>query len=89
MKVNFFGANPAYHEARRRFVFKGNPPPQESRPSIPAAVEGPQAVLSGGAGWATPKDMGRAAAPSRLSDLSLPRNYREETNRKCIIVLRG
>lgn len=48
MKVNFFGANPAYHEARRRFVFKGNPPPQESRPSIPAAVEGPQAVLSGG-----------------------------------------
>ena len=26
MKVNFFGANPSYHEARRRFVFKGNPP---------------------------------------------------------------
>ena len=25
MKVNFFGADPSYHEARRRFVFKGNP----------------------------------------------------------------
>src|ERR1019366_6866995 len=28
MRVNFFGLDPAYHEARRRFVFKGNPPPQ-------------------------------------------------------------
>ncbi len=27
MKVNFFGPDPAYHDARRRFVFKGNPPP--------------------------------------------------------------
>jgi putative two-component system protein, hydrogenase maturation factor HypX/HoxX len=27
MKVNFFGPDPAYHEARRQFVFKGNPPP--------------------------------------------------------------
>ena len=26
MKVNFFGPDAAYHEARRRFVFKGNPP---------------------------------------------------------------
>jgi putative two-component system protein, hydrogenase maturation factor HypX/HoxX len=26
MKVNFFGPDPAYHEARRRFVFKGAPP---------------------------------------------------------------
>ena len=26
MQVNFFGPDPAYHEARRRFVFKGNPP---------------------------------------------------------------
>ena len=26
MKINFFGSDPAYHEARRRFVFKGNPP---------------------------------------------------------------
>jgi putative two-component system protein, hydrogenase maturation factor HypX/HoxX len=25
MRVNFFGPDPAYHEARRHFVFKGNP----------------------------------------------------------------
>ena len=30
MRVNFFGPDPAYHEARRRFVFKGNPPPQSA-----------------------------------------------------------
>jgi putative two-component system hydrogenase maturation factor HypX/HoxX len=27
MRVNFFGPNRAYHEARRRFVFKGKAPP--------------------------------------------------------------
>jgi len=31
MRINFFGADPAYHEARRRFVFKGKPPPRENR----------------------------------------------------------
>ena len=30
MKVNFFGPDPAYHEARRRFVFKGAPPLREA-----------------------------------------------------------
>jgi putative two-component system hydrogenase maturation factor HypX/HoxX len=39
MRVNFFGPDPAYHEARRRFVFKGNPPPQRSRAPIRTAVE--------------------------------------------------
>ena len=39
MRVNFFGPDPAYHEARRRFVFKGKPPPQESRAPNRAAVE--------------------------------------------------
>lgn len=34
MRINFFGSDPAHHEARRRFVFKGNPPPQRSRASI-------------------------------------------------------
>jgi len=34
MKINFFGADPAYHEARRRFVFKGNPPPPAVREPI-------------------------------------------------------
>ncbi len=48
MRINFFGSDPAYHEARQRFVFKGNPPPRESRTPIPAAVERPQSqwVLS-------------------------------------------
>jgi putative two-component system protein, hydrogenase maturation factor HypX/HoxX len=40
MKVNFYGPNPAYHEARRRFVFKGDPPPRESRPSFPGVLQG-------------------------------------------------
>ena len=39
MHVNFFGPDPSYHEARRRFVFKGNPPPQRSRAPIQTAVE--------------------------------------------------
>jgi putative two-component system hydrogenase maturation factor HypX/HoxX len=39
MRVNFFGPDPAYHEARRRFVFKGNLPPQGSRAPVRAAVE--------------------------------------------------
>jgi putative two-component system hydrogenase maturation factor HypX/HoxX len=39
MRVNFFGPGPAYHKARRRFVFKGNPPPQGTRAPIRTAVE--------------------------------------------------
>ena len=35
MKVNFFGADPSYHEARRRFVFKGSPPK-----AAPVAIPG-------------------------------------------------
>jgi putative two-component system hydrogenase maturation factor HypX/HoxX len=31
MRVNFFGPDPAYHEARGRFVFKGNPPLSAAR----------------------------------------------------------
>jgi hypothetical protein len=45
MKVNFFGPDRAYHEARRRFVFKGNPPPPDNGRAptatqirVPAAV---------------------------------------------------
>jgi len=48
MRVNFFGPDSAYHEARRRFVFKGNPPPQESRAPIWAAVEAGAWVFSQG-----------------------------------------
>jgi hypothetical protein len=35
----FLRTRPSYHEARRRFVFKGNPPPQRSRAPIQTAVE--------------------------------------------------
>jgi putative two-component system hydrogenase maturation factor HypX/HoxX len=34
MRVNFFGPDPAYHEARQRFVYKGKPVPR-----VPEAVE--------------------------------------------------
>jgi putative two-component system protein, hydrogenase maturation factor HypX/HoxX len=66
MKVNFFGPNPAYHEARRRFVVKGNPPHQESRAPIPAGVKGPEWILSQAGASAKPKlqDEERAV-PSR------------------------
>lgn len=36
MRGNFFGPDPAYHEARRRFVFKGNPP--QTRSNLPLSV---------------------------------------------------
>ena len=52
MKVNFFGTDPAYHEARRRFVFKGDPPPQRSQLPIEAEVEAAPWVLSQGAAQA-------------------------------------
>jgi putative two-component system hydrogenase maturation factor HypX/HoxX len=38
MRVNFFGPDLAYHQARRNFVFKGNPPPQRTRAPIRTAV---------------------------------------------------
>jgi putative two-component system hydrogenase maturation factor HypX/HoxX len=34
MRINFFGADPAYHDARRHFVFKGNPPPRNIQAAI-------------------------------------------------------
>jgi putative two-component system protein, hydrogenase maturation factor HypX/HoxX len=49
MRVNFFGPDPAYHEARRRFVFKGKPPPQGSRAPFRAAMEADPWFLSQGA----------------------------------------
>jgi putative two-component system protein, hydrogenase maturation factor HypX/HoxX len=52
MRVNFFGPDPAYHEARRRFVFKGKPPPQRSQVPIEAEAEEASWVFSQGATWA-------------------------------------
>ena len=49
MRVNFFGPDPAYHEARRRFVFKGNPTPQRNQLPIEAEAEAAFWVLSQGA----------------------------------------
>jgi putative two-component system protein, hydrogenase maturation factor HypX/HoxX len=46
MRVNFFGPNRAYHEARRRFVFKGKAPPTESRLSAQPASHQHSSVLS-------------------------------------------
>jgi hypothetical protein len=40
MTINFFGPNRAYHEARRRFVFKGKTPTEESRPAVPGKLDG-------------------------------------------------
>ena len=45
MMVNFFGPNRAYHEARRRFVFKGKVPPRESRLSALGRLDDLQAAL--------------------------------------------
>jgi putative two-component system hydrogenase maturation factor HypX/HoxX len=39
MRINFFGPDPAYHEARRRFVFKGAPPPLRNRAPVSGRVE--------------------------------------------------
>jgi putative two-component system hydrogenase maturation factor HypX/HoxX len=50
MTVNFFGPNRAYHEARRRFVFKGKTPPPESRPLVAGRLEEPQTIFSLGQG---------------------------------------
>ena len=61
MKVNFFGPDPAYHEARRRFVFKGNPPPQQSRAPVSAQIEASQEVLGKAATRAMPEDVSWSA----------------------------
>ncbi len=37
MRLNFYGSDPSYHEARRRFVYRG-PPPAESRTHLREAV---------------------------------------------------
>jgi len=38
MWVNFFGPDPAYHEARRRFVFKGSAPPRSNKSTVEVEV---------------------------------------------------
>ncbi len=56
MKVNFFGSDPAYHESRRRFVFKGDPPPRE------AARQAPRRPMPEDAAWSAPSRRANGAA---------------------------
>jgi hypothetical protein len=65
MKVNFFGADPSYHEARRRFVFKGSPPPKAAPIPIPETTRERVSVLFGhavrvGAVAPSPAEMDRS-----------------------------
>jgi len=62
MKVNFFGPDRSYHEARRRFVFKGKEPPPESRLAVPATLEQLRKVLLPIEGSASVTHMGLAAS---------------------------
>ena len=75
MRINFFGADPAYHEARRRFVFKGNPPPpREVRAPILVRHERPQAMRANGAARPTPQHVSRSAlSPGANGSLNAPR----------------
>jgi len=47
MRVNFFGPDPAYHDARRRFVFKGKPPLREI-PRVDIGRMSDQALVASG-----------------------------------------
>ncbi|MGJ0505542.1 MAG: hypothetical protein ACR652_00085 [Methylocystis sp.] len=48
VRLNFFGPNRAYHDARQHFVFKGNPrPPREARGARAGiAADVPQSPVS-------------------------------------------
>jgi putative two-component system hydrogenase maturation factor HypX/HoxX len=64
MKVNFFGADPSYHEARRRFVFKGSPPSKAMPVPIPPRTKERGSVLFGHA-------VSVGAIASRLAEIDL------------------
>ncbi|MGQ0444647.1 MAG: hydrogenase maturation protein [Beijerinckiaceae bacterium] len=67
MRVNFFGPDSAYHEARRSFVFKGNPPVQRTRTPVRTGVEANSGVLIQGAALAGMFAGGLAAPERRLA----------------------
>ncbi len=68
MRVNFFGPDPAYHEARRRFVFKGNPPPPtEIRVPNSVKVGEPRRVPENGIAWAMSEDVGWSIPPKGIN----------------------
>ena len=74
MKVNFFGPDPAYHEARRRFVFKGAPPPR--RP-MPESV-----------GWSAPRRANGGARAPRPAPGESPASTREAWGARLLGTLR-
>lgn len=68
MKVNFFGADPSYHEARRRFVFKGSPPPKAAPVPIRPPTKNQASFLFGhtvgvGAIASSPAEIDRSEPP--------------------------
>src|SRR5208283_2600166 len=67
MKINFFGPDPAYHEARRHFVFKGNPPRQQSRVPLATQIKVSQTVNGNGVAQPLLEDV-RWSAPSRAAN---------------------
>ena len=64
MKVNFFGPDPAYHEARRRFVFKGAPPPRgaSARPMPKDVAWSAPSRRANGSARATRLEPGKSSA---------------------------
>jgi len=64
MRVNFFGSDPAYHEARRRFVFKGKPPLRESRPTLDNSSFSGAPLRVNGSANATGREADAFSAPS-------------------------
>lgn len=59
MRINFFGPDREYHEARQRFVFKGNPPPPHiGRGPTAAQIRVPTAVHAKRVAEPMPRDAG-------------------------------
>ena len=70
MRINFFGPNRAYHEARRRFVLKGKAPPRESGLSALGGLDDFQAALPQSQGLVTLGEVG-VSAPWPVAALRL------------------
>ena len=79
MKINFFGADPAYHEARRRFVFKGNPPPREVERRFPTQIGASHEVLGKAVARPMPEDVSWSAlSPGANGSAHVPRLESDE-----------
>ena len=84
MSVNFFGPDPAYHEARRRFVFKGDPPP----PREAARQESPRPMPED-VGWSAPsRGANGSARPPRPEPGESPAETGEAWGARLLAMLR-